>query len=215
MSGVSRRTFLKASSGAIGACAFGAPLADALAPQSTKKDQRTKIYTVFLHTAPSRDDTDLEPVPNDDIVRRLQEACDGVDFDVRDFTQGASMVSVLNELKDLKKKHYDGVVICGCPRDRDMLRSGLPTINVAVVNDFMNNPYPLYQKNRVVGAFLDPWRFCADASVSEQMLRDLVDKILLIKALKRMKSDRILTVTDSPYVNVIYGDVRKNPPAGS
>lgn len=214
MSGVSRRTFLKASSGAIGACAFGAPLADALAPQSTKKDQRTKIYTVFLHTAPSRDDTDLEPVPNDDIVRRLQEACDGVDFDVRDFTQGASMVSVLNELKDLKKKHYDGVVICGCPRDRDMLRSGLPTINVAVVNDFMNNPYPLYQKNRVVGAFLDPWRFCADASVSEQMFRDLVDKILLIRALKRMKSDRILTVTDSPYVNVIYGDVRKNPPAG-
>jgi len=214
MSGISRRTFLKASSGAIGACAFGAPLAEALAPQSTERDLRTKIYTVFLHTAPSRDDTDLEPVPNDDIVRRLQEACDGVDFDVRDFTQGASMVSVLNEMKDLKKKHYDGVVICGCPRDRDMLRSGLPTINVAVVNDFMNNPYPLYQKNRVVGAFLDPWRFCADASVSEQMFRDLVDKILLIRALKRMKSDRILTVTDSPYVNVIYGDVRKNPPAG-
>ncbi len=214
MSGISRRTFLRASSGAIGACAFGAPLAEALAPQSTERDLRTKIYTVFLHTAPSRDDTDLEPVPNDDIVRRLQEACDGVDFDVRDFTQGASMVSVLNEMKDLKKMHYDGVVICGCPRDRDMLRSGLPTINVAVVNDFMNNPYPLYQKNRVVGAFLDPWRFCADASVSEQMFRDLVDKILLIRALKRMKSDRILTVTDSPYVNVIYGDVRKNPPAG-
>lgn len=212
MSGMSRRAFLKTSSGAIGACAFGAPLADALAPQGAQNSQRAKIYAVFLHTAPSRDDTDLEPVPNEEIVRRLQDACDGVDFVVRDFTQGATMESVLSELKDLKRLHFDGVIICGCPRDRDLLRSGLPTINVAVVNDFMNTPYPLYQKHRIVGASLDPWRFCADAKVSEQMFRDLVDKVKLIRALKRMKSERILTVTNSQFVNVVYGDVLKNPP---
>jgi len=118
----------------------------------------------------------------------------------------------LNEIKDLKKLHYDGVIICGWPRDYELLRSGLPTINVMVVNDFMNVPYPLYNKNRAIGAFLDPWRFSADPDVSERMFQDLVAKIKLIKALKRMKHERILTVTDSPYVNVTYGDVLKNMP---
>jgi hypothetical protein len=82
-----------------------------------------------------------------------------------------------------------------------------------VVNDFMNIPYPLFKANRVIGAFLDPWRFSADAEMSERMFRDLADKIKLIRALKRMKSEHILTVTDSPYVNVMYGDVLKSPPA--
>jgi hypothetical protein len=122
------------------------------------------------------------------------------------------MQSVLNEIKNLKKLHYDGVIICGWPRDYELLRSGLPTINAMVVNDFMNIPYPLYKTNRVIGAFLDPWRFCADPGVSERMFQDLVAKVKLIKALKRMKHERILTVTDSPYVNVTYGDVRKNMP---
>jgi len=65
----------------------------------------------------------------------------------------------------------------------------------------------------VAGAFLDPWRFCADPAVSERMFADLIDKIKLIRALKRMRSEHILTVTDSEFVNVIYGDVLKNPPA--
>jgi hypothetical protein len=34
----------------------------------------------------------------------------------------------------------------------------------------------------------------------------------LIGTLKRMRSEHILTVTDSPYVNVTYGDVRANMP---
>jgi hypothetical protein len=44
------------------------------------------------------------------------------------------------------------------------------------------------------------------------MFGDLVDKIKLIRTLKRMKGERILTVTDSPYVNVTYGDFRRNMP---
>jgi len=191
---------------------MGAPRANGFTRQRMQNGEPAKIYTVFLRTAPSRDDTDLEPITNEAIVRRLQEECDGVDFVVRDLTRGATMQSVLNEIKDLKKLHYDGVIICGWPRDYELLRSGLPTINVMVVNDFMNIPYPLYKKNRVTGAFLDPWRFCADPDVSEQMFQDLVAKAKLIKALKRMKHERILTVTNSPYVNVTYGDVRKSMP---
>jgi len=214
MSAMTRRRFLMASSGALGACAIGAPMMARITAPGVQDAERAKIYMVFLHTAPSRDDTDLEPTPNDEITRRLQEECAGVDFTVRDLTKGVAQASVLNELKDLKKLHYDGVVICGSPRDRDMLRSGLPTINAMVVNDFMNVPYPLYKKNRVIGASLDPWQFCADPDESDRMFRDLVDKIKLIRMLKRMQNERILTVTDSQFVNVIYGDVRKNPPAG-
>jgi hypothetical protein len=188
------------------------PIAEGFTRQSIQKGEHTKIYTVFIGTAPSRDDTDIEPITNEAVVRRLQEECDGVDFVVRDLKRGITLQSVLNEIKDLKKLHYDGVIICGCPRDYELLRSGLPTINAMVLNDFMNIPYPLYKNNRVIDAFLDPWRFCADPGVSERMFQDLVAKVKLIKALKRMKHERILTVTDSPYVNVTYGDVLKNMP---
>ncbi|HUU15798.1 MAG TPA: hypothetical protein VMW72_01500 [Sedimentisphaerales bacterium] len=198
--------------GGRGSYVTGAPIAEGLTRQGMQNGEHAIIYTVFFGTAPSLDDTDLEPITNEAIVRRLQKECDGVDFVVRDLTRGATMQSVLNEIKDLKKLHYDGVIIFGWPRDYELLRSGLPTINAMVVNDFMNIPYPLYKTNRVIGAFLDPWRFCADPGVSERMFQDLVAKVKLIKALKRMKHERILTVTDSPYVNVTYGDVRKNMP---
>jgi len=204
---MTRRAFLETSSGSLGVAAF------ASAPQGARNGRPARIYTVFFSVAPSRDDTDLEPIPNDEIVRRLQKDCDGVEFVVRDLTQGVTLPAVLNEAKDLKRLNYDGVIVVGWPRDYDLLRTGLPTINVAVVNDFQNIPYPLFKQNRVVDAFLDPWRFCADSQISERMFRDLVDKIKLIRALKRMRSEHILTVTDSPYVNVIYGDVLKSPPA--
>ncbi|MBC8876069.1 MAG: hypothetical protein H8E44_42125 [Planctomycetes bacterium] len=212
MSEVTRRTFLRATSGALGACALSTPTTSGLTSPATPDVKPARIYTVFIRTAPSQDDTDLQPITNEAIARRLQQECDGVDFVVRDLTRDATMQSVLNEIKDLKQQNYDGVIICGCPRDYDLLRSGLPTINAAVVNDFMNIPYPLYKENRVAGAFLDPWRFCADPKVTERMFQDLVAKVKLIKALKRMKNERILTVTDSPYVNVTYGDVRRNMP---
>ena len=212
MSEITRRGFLKATTGAAGACALGAPLMAALGSGGSKKVDRTTIYTVFLPTAPSRDDTTLEPVPNQQIAQQLRQACGGVEFVVRDFTQGARLDQVLNEMKDLKNQRYDGVIICGSPRARDLLRSGLPTINAAVINDFMNAPYPLFKQYRTVPAFLDPWRFSSDPKVPEQMFRDLVEKIKLIQMLKRMKSEHILTVTDSEYVNVTYGDLRANMP---
>ena len=172
-----------------------------------------KIYTVLFGIAPSRDDTSLEPLANEEIIRRLQAACSGVEFTVRDLTRDARLPSVLNEAKDLGRLGYDGVMVYGWPRDYDLLRTGLPTINVMVVNDFENVPHPLFKQHRVIGAALDPWRFSEDPGVSERMFRDLADKIRLIRMLKRMKNEHILTVTDNPYVNVIYGDVLKNPPA--
>ena len=203
MPALSRRTFVKTSSGAALA---------AFASQAPRNGQPAKIFTVFFDIAPSRDDSNLQPLTNEEIVRRLQQDCPGVEFVVRDLTRGAKLPALLNEARDLRKLGYDGVVIYGWPRDYDLLRTGLPTINIAVLNDFMNIPYPLFRQNRVVGAMLDPWRFSADPKVSERMFQDLIDQIKLIRALRRMKRERILTVTDSAYVNVMYGDVLKNPP---
>ncbi|MCC6862495.1 MAG: hypothetical protein IT158_28220 [Bryobacterales bacterium] len=201
MSAITRRSFL------------GAPLALALAPQAARSGSPTRIYSVFFSVAPSEDDTGLRPIPHEEIVRRLEKACPGVEFTVRDLTRDAQMAAVLNEARDLKRLNYDGVIVYGWPRDYDLLRTGLPTINVAVLNDFMNIPYPVFRQNRTVGAMLDPWRFCADPAVSERMFQDLAAQIKLIGMLKRMKSEHILTVTDSKYVNVFYGDLLKSPPA--
>ena len=201
---MTRRSFLAGS-----AAAFAWPHVSASRPQLPA----ARIYAVLFGTAPSRDDTDVVPMTHDQIIRRLEEDCPGVEFVVRDLTRGATLPAVLNEVKDLKPPQYDGVLIYGWPRDYDLLRTGLPAIQVSIVNDFQNTPFPLFQQHRVVAASLDPWGFCADPAVSERMFQDLADQIKLLGALKRMKSERILTVTDSPYVNVIYGDVLKNPPA--
>ncbi len=212
MSEITRRTFVQVSSAAVGACAVAAPGAAAASDRNAHRGERAKVFMVMFGTAPSQDDTDLRPMTYAEIVQRLQRDCDGVDFTVRDLTAGAKLDAVVSEVKDLKRQQFDGVIIYGSPREYDLLRSGLPTINVAVLNDFMNIPFPLYRSNRTIGAMLDPWRFCADANVSEKMFLDLIAKVKLIRALKRMKSEHILTVTDSRHVNVIYGDVLKNPP---
>ena len=212
MSGITRRAFVQASSVAIGACALGTSDAALTSGRGDHRGERAKVYVVMFPTAPAQDDTDLKPISHQEIIERLQRDCDGVDFTVRDVAAGVRLDAVLNEVKDLKRQQFDGVMIYGWPRDYEVLRSGIPTINVAVLNDFMNIPFPLYRQNRVIGAMLDPWRFCADPDVSERMFLDLIAKVKLIRALKRMKSEHILTVTDSPRVNVIYGDALKNPP---
>jgi hypothetical protein len=213
MSILTRRNFLQLSSGAFCGCFFGGLSPAGFAQQVARNQVPTKIFTIFFNIAPSTDDTDLRPISNEDIVRRLSRACGGVEFVVRDITRGTRLESIVNEAKDLERNGYDGVIVYGWPRNYDLLRTGLPTINVSVVNDFMNLPVPLYRANRVVDAFLDPWGFSSDPEIPEQMFEDLADKIRLIQMLKRMKSEHILTVTDSPYVNVTYGDLLGNMPA--
>jgi len=213
MSEITRRNFLQVSSGAFGACILGGLGPVGYAQRAAENQVPAKIFTVLFNIAPSPDDTDLRPISNEEIIRRLGSDCPGVEFVVRDITRGNRLESILSEAKDLKVQGYDGVLVYGWPRDYDLLRTGLPTINVSVVNDFMNNPFPIYRENRVISAFLDPWRFSADPEVPERMFSDLADKIKLIRMLKTMKSEHILTVTDSQYVNVTYGDVLKNMPA--
>jgi hypothetical protein len=202
---MNRRRFLELAAGSCTAGAVFSQPSPAAAP--------ARIYVALFGSAPSKDDTSLRPMTDDEVIARLRRDCEGVEFVVRSAVGQDRLASVVNEVKDLKRQGYDGVITYGWPRDYDVIRSGLPTISVAVINDFLMAPYPLFRQNRTVAASLDPWRYCADPAVSERMFRDLADQVKLIRALKRLRSEHILTVTDSQWVNVFYGDVLKNPPA--
>jgi hypothetical protein len=207
-----RRSFLKIGAMALGANMLNNCPVKAMQNSNTPKSKQTKLFTVLFPIAPSGDDSRFIPLSNEEIILRLKKECTGVDFVVRDLTKSVKLPDVLNEIKDLKKQNYDGVIVYGWPRDYELLRTGLPTINVSIVNDFMNVPFPIYYENKVVPAFMDPWGFSSSSEIPVRMHKDLVGKIKLIQALGQLKESKILTVTDSPFVNVIYGDVLKNPP---
>ena len=230
MSEISRRSFLKTSTGAVCAAALGGPMT-AKPEEILKNSKNTKVYTVFYPTAPSSDDTSVVPTSNKEILTMLKGKCDGVDFIARDLTRPAksvktpgegielkpsTLVGVINEMEDLKKLEFDGVLIIGQARNYALTEtSGLPTIITNVIGDFMGNPYALYKKQGgILKADIDPWHYSAYSKDADAMFEDLVEKIKLIRALKKMKESKILIVTDDEYVNSYRGDARKSHPPG-
>jgi len=211
MSELSRRDFLKASAGAAVAASYGhASPASANAPPS-----RAKIFTVFGHTNPSPDDTSVVPTSDAELLVRLQRNCPGVEFVPRDEKKPGAMESILNEMRDLRKQGCDGVLLFGVPRHYGFTETGLPTIVVYSIHDFMNLPYALFAKQgKILPATIDRWHFCSSAQVSERMEQDLFRKVRLFSALARMKSERILVCTDDRFVNVYQGCMTKSHPPG-
>jgi len=209
---ITRRDFIKVGASALAANMAGFMPLYAGLDRSVQQTSRTKLYTIFFRTAPSTDDTQLRPLANEELLHQLKRDCPHVDFIVRDLSKSARLENILNEIDDLKRLDYDGVIVYGWPREYKVLRSGLPTINISIINDFMNNPIKIYRENNVVPAFLDPWEFSTSSENIKRMYTDLVEKIKLINALKKLKNSTILTVTDNPFVNVTYGDALKQSP---
>ena len=214
MSELSRRDFLKASAGAVGASvAAGSVQASGQAAKASPT--RAKIFTVFGETNPSPDDTSVVPTSDADLLRRLQENCPGVEFVCRDKKGSGALEAILNEMRDLKKQGYDGVLLFGAPRHYGLTETGLPTILVYSIHDFMNIPYALFAKRRkILTNTIDRWHFCSSPRVSEQMERDLFEKVRLIAVLARMKTERILVCTDDRFVDVYHGCMTKSHPPG-
>ncbi len=212
MSALTRRNFIKVGAGALAANMVGFMPLYANPGSGTQTTGKAKLYTIFFRTAPSTDDTDLRPMSNEDLIGQLKKDCPGVEFVVRDTSKSAKLKNILIEIDDLKRLGYDGVIVYGWPRDNNILKSGLPTINICIINDFMNNPVKIYGDNKVIPAFLDPWKFSTSSDNINRMYTDLVEKIKLIQALKRLRESTILTVTDNPFVNVTYGDALKQSP---
>ena len=176
---------------------------------------RAKIFTVFGHTNPSPDDTSVVPTSDADLLRRLEENCPGIEFVPRDEKKPGALESILNEMRDLKKQGYDGVLVFGAPRHYGLTETGLPTIVVYSIHDFMDIPYTLFAKRgKILTTTIDRWHFCSSPQVSKQMEQDLFQKVRLISALRRMKTERILVCTDDRFVDVYHGCMTKSHPPG-
>jgi len=143
-------------------------------------------------------------------------------------TSGTSYEAVLNELEDLKEG-LDGVLIIGTTREYRLAFTGLPTIFVYNLFEWMNVPYKLFntgkeedsilvggpehKNGRIITAQLDRRNVC-DPSLSSAMFEDLVRKIKLIQVIRKLKETRILVVTPHHYLAAVdyQGDTHKRFP---
>ena len=197
-----------------------------------KVGENTKIFTVFVNQGCS---CPAGGVPkglttNDEVLHRLQSKCSGVDFVARDITKrDISMLAVLDEL-EASKEGLDGVLILGALGNREykLAFTGLPTICVYNLFEWMNIPYklydtekensikvggPEYKAGKILTAQLDRRNVCS-ASISSAMFEDLVNKIKIIQAIKKLKESRILVVTPNRFLGQVdyQGDANKHFP---
>jgi hypothetical protein len=197
-----------------------------------KVGENTKIYTVFANQGCScpAGGTPKGLTTNDEVLHKLQSKCSGVDFIARDITKrDISMPAVLNEL-EASKKDLDGVLILGSLGNREykLAFTGLPTICVYNLFEWMNIPYklystgkensikvggPKYEGGRIITAQLDRRNVCSP-SLTSAMFEDLVNKIKIIQAIKKLKGSRILVVTPHKYLAQVdyQGDPNKHFP---
>ena len=198
---------------------------------SAKVGENAKIYTVFANQGCSCPAGGMPEglTTNAEVLHELQNECSGVDFIARDITKrDTTIVSVLNEL-EAAKDDLDGVLIIGVSREYRLAFTGLPTIVVYNLFEWMNIPYklydtgkeqdsilvggPEYEKGKILTAQLDRRNVCSPSSHSS-MFRDLVQKIKLIQAIKKLKETRILVVTPHKYLAQVdyQGDSHKHFP---
>ena len=195
-------------------------------------ETNTKIFTVFVNQGCScpAGGTPEGLITNDEVLGNLQSKCRAVHFIARDLTKPSmNMSGVLDEL-EASKAGLDGVLIFGALGNRDykLAFTGLPTICVYNLFEWMNIPYKLYstgkensikvgdseyKNGRIITAQLDRRNVCPP-SASAAMLEDLVAKVKIIRAIKRLKESRILVITPLEYLNQVdyQGDRNKHFP---
>ncbi len=202
-----------------------------------KTAETAAIYTVFLSRGHAGPGAAVKPelfTTNDELLEKLKTGCPGVNFIAKDVTKrGTSPAAVVKELQE-RKQELDGVLLVGVgsgggrSRDYSLAFSGLPTIAVYNLFEFMNFPYKLfatgreeesvpvggpdYTEGRVLTAELDRMSLC-DSSVSSAMFQDLVYKIKLIQAMQKLKQSRVLVVSRGTIASVDYqGDAHRRMP---
>jgi len=193
-------------------------------------NENTRIYTIFVSSGYGGAGGAPESLTtNEELLRKLKNECDEIDFIARDITKaGTSLEEVYGELES-SREDLDGVLIVGTSREYKLAFTGLPTIVVYNLFEFMNVPYKLYftgkeednilvggseyKNGRILTAELDR-RNVASSSVSEAMFEDLVDKIKMIRAIKKLKKSKILVVTPNKYLAQVdyQGDIHKHLP---
>jgi len=173
------------------------------------RNENTKVYTLFASSGVQHFEAgNIKPITNEKLLNKLRTECDGVDF-----VEGTTPHEI-----DNIKQNFDGLLIFGGMGEYSIALTGLPTIVVYNFPEFLHIPYELFKKKgKILNACLDRAN-CCSSSVSTSMFEDLVKKINLIKALKKMKESKILAVTNGPVAdffnrgdihNVYDGDIRQ------
>jgi len=117
-----------------------------------KVGENTKIYVVFVNQGCSCPAGGAPEglITNEEVLHKLQDKCSGVDFIARDITKrDINIGAVLNELEG-SKEGLDGVLILGALGNREyrLAFTGLPTICVYSLFEWMNIPYKLYDTGK-------------------------------------------------------------------
>jgi len=178
----------------------------------TAQSRNTNIFILFTSRGCGCTGSGGAPInfiTNEQVIHALQQECNDVDFTVWDGT-----LSEAYDEMQISKDRFDGVLIIGqIDGDYRLAFTGLPTIVVYNLWEFMNQPYHLfatgkipdqailkggadYNDVKILTAQLDRRNLCSP-SVSESMFRDLVYKIKLLQVTKELKETRILMVKNS------------------
>jgi len=190
---------------------------------------KTNIFVAFLSSG--RPNAGTLPntksfMSNEEILRELERQCEGIEFTVRDFTDpNSNPESLAWELETLKNE-LDGVVLVGFGtsfRDDRWISTGLPTVVVYNLFEFMHVPYKIfadgtgsesiltgkqtYQAEKILTAELDRCALC-QPSLASAMFDDFVYKIKLIQALKKLRQSKVLVL--SPHKQLAEIDYRGN-----
>ena len=173
-------------------------------------NENARIYTIFVSSGyGGAGEAPKSLLTNEDLLHKLQSECNEVDFITRDITErDTSIEEVYSELES-SKEDIDGVLIIGTSREYRLAFTGLPTIVVYNLFEWMNIPYklfnegfeedsilvggPNYKDGKILTAELDR-RNVTSPSVSEAMFKDLAAKIKLIQVIKKLKESKILVV---------------------
>ena len=167
----------------------------------TARERRdTRIYTVFTSSGLSTSsDTyplhhpDQKVLSNEDMLAEIRRRCEGVEF-VGTTAVERPAYAVANV--QARRQSLDGVLYFGVLPD-ELTQLGVPVVAVHPLWDQWQAPFNSYRGNRVLTATLP---VIADASEDTFAARldAIAQKIRLVQAVARMKSLRILCVTDIP-----------------
>jgi len=146
-------------------------------------DERAKIYTIFSRLYQKDVDT---------ILDKLQTKCSNVDFVGRDVI--SQIKPVLEKIRNLKSD-LDGMLVFGPYYDRKITSIGLPVIMVNSVlrfGEWKQGISHFYENEKVLTSTL--CEHDISPSVASDRSDDLVGKIKLITALKKVKKSRLLNI---------------------
>jgi hypothetical protein len=152
---------------------------------------KTQLYAIFLPSYVRK---------RDELLRKLRSRLDDVEFVGRDELSGIMSTEGreqahrrIREVKD----EIDGILVFGGYLDRELVSFGLPVIMVRSlfgVGDWEKGILSFYEGDKVVPACLSD--FDVSSRTSTSRFDDLLDKIRLISALRRVKEATLLVVQE-------------------